>query len=62
MLAEKLRKLLNAQNYIIPPIVLLAVNPRTRESKTIGLIVPEVVHHFFSVINAIIDEAEKISI
>jgi LacI family transcriptional regulator len=37
-----------------------AVNLRTRESKTIGLIVPEVVHHFFSnVINAIIDEAEK---
>jgi LacI family transcriptional regulator len=37
-----------------------AVNLRTRESKTIGLIVPEVVHHFFSnVINAIIDQAEK---
>ncbi len=25
-----------------------AVNLRTRESKTIGLIIPEVVHHFFS--------------
>jgi DNA-binding LacI/PurR family transcriptional regulator len=24
-----------------------AVNLRTRESKTIGLIIPEVVHHFF---------------
>lgn len=37
-----------------------AVNLRTKESKTIGLIIPEVVHHFFSnVINAIIDEAEK---
>jgi LacI family transcriptional regulator len=37
-----------------------AVNLRTKESKTIGLIVPEVMHHFFSnIINAIIDEAEK---
>ena len=25
-----------------------AVNLRTKESKTIGLIIPEVVHHFFS--------------
>jgi DNA-binding LacI/PurR family transcriptional regulator len=24
-----------------------AVNLRTKESKTIGLIIPEVVHHFF---------------
>jgi LacI family transcriptional regulator len=37
-----------------------AVNLRTRESKTIGLIIPEVVHHFFSnVIKGIIAEAEK---
>lgn len=37
-----------------------AVNLRTKESKTIGLIMPEVMHHFFSnIINAIIDEAEK---
>ncbi|MDI1316195.1 LacI family DNA-binding transcriptional regulator [Flavobacterium sp.] len=37
-----------------------AVNLRTKESKIIGLIIPEVVHHFFSnVINGIIDEAEK---
>jgi LacI family transcriptional regulator len=37
-----------------------AVNLRTKESKTIGLIIPEVTHHFFSnIINAIIDEAEK---
>jgi LacI family transcriptional regulator len=37
-----------------------AVNLRTKESKTIGLIIPEVVHHFFSnIVNAIIDEAEK---
>jgi LacI family transcriptional regulator len=38
-----------------------AVNLRTKESKTIGLIIPEVVHHFFSnVINGIIAEAEKL--
>ena len=37
-----------------------AVNLRTKESRTIGLIIPEVVHHFFSnVINGIIHEAEK---
>ncbi|WP_272022319.1 LacI family DNA-binding transcriptional regulator [Olleya namhaensis] len=37
-----------------------AVNLRTRESKTIGLIVPEIVHHFFSsVIKGIISQAEK---
>ncbi|TDD78585.1 LacI family DNA-binding transcriptional regulator [Flavobacterium caseinilyticum] len=37
-----------------------AVNLRTKESKTIGLIIPEIVHHFFSnVINGIVDEAEK---
>ena len=37
-----------------------AVNLRTKESKTIGLIIPELVHHFFSnVIKGIIEEAEK---
>lgn len=37
-----------------------AVNLRTKESKTIGLIIPEVVHHFFSsVIKGIIGQAEK---
>ncbi len=37
-----------------------AVNLRTKESKTIGLIIPEVMHHFFSnIINSIIEEAEK---
>ena len=37
-----------------------AVNLRTKQSKTIGLIIPEVVHHFFSnVVNGIIEEAEK---
>lgn len=37
-----------------------AVNLRTQESRTVGLIIPEVVHHFFSsIINGIIAEAEK---
>ena len=37
-----------------------AVNLRTRESKTIGLIIPEIVHHFFSnVIKGIVAQAEK---
>ena len=37
-----------------------AVNLRTKESKTIGLIIPDVVHHFFSnVIKGVIEEANK---
>jgi len=37
-----------------------AVNLRTKESKTIGIIIPEIVHHFFSsVIKGIIGQAEK---
>ncbi|MFV0566347.1 MAG: LacI family DNA-binding transcriptional regulator [Flavobacteriaceae bacterium] len=37
-----------------------AVHLRTKQSKTIGLIVPEIVHHFFSsVIKGIISQAEK---
>ena len=37
-----------------------AVNLRTSESKTIGLVIPEVVHHFFSsVVKGIISQAEK---
>ena len=37
-----------------------AVNLRTKHSNTIGLIIPEVVHHFFSnVIRGVIEEAEK---
>ncbi len=37
-----------------------AVNLRTKESRTIGLIIPEVVHHFFSnVIKGVIEEADK---
>ena len=37
-----------------------AVNLRTKESKTIGLIIPEIVHHFFSsIIKGIISQAEK---
>ncbi|GLB51419.1 LacI family transcriptional regulator [Neptunitalea chrysea] len=38
----------------------LAVNFRTKETRTIGIIIPEVVHHFFSsVINGVIEEAER---
>ncbi len=37
-----------------------AVNLRTKESKTIGLIIPEVVHHFFSnIVQGVIEEADK---
>ena len=37
-----------------------AVNLRTKESKTIGIIIPEIVHHFFSsVIKGIVSQAEK---
>jgi len=37
-----------------------AVNLRTKESKTIGLIIPVIVHHFFSsVIKGIVAQAEK---
>lgn len=39
---------------------IFAVNLRTKESKTIGLVIPEVVHHFFSsVIKGLIAQAEK---
>lgn len=38
----------------------VAVNLRTRETKTIGVIIPTIVHHFFSqVIDGILEEAEK---
>lgn len=37
-----------------------AVNLRTKESKTIGLIIPEIMHHFFSsVVKGILAQAEK---
>ncbi len=37
-----------------------AVNLRTNETKTIGVIIPATVHHFFSsVLNGILEEAEK---
>ena len=37
-----------------------AVNLRTKESKTIGLIIPEIVHHFFSsVVKGIVAQAEE---
>ena len=49
-LAEKLNYTPNAS----------AVNLRTKESKTIGLIIPVIVHHFFSnVVKGVISEAEK---
>ncbi|RUT71258.1 LacI family transcriptional regulator [Flavobacterium cupreum] len=38
----------------------VAVNLRTNETKTIGVIIPATVHHFFSsVLNGILEEAEK---
>ena len=50
-------KLAKEMNYE-PNIV--AVNLRTQQTKTIGVIIPTIVHHFFSkVINGIIKEAEK---
>ncbi|WP_409417434.1 LacI family DNA-binding transcriptional regulator [Flavobacterium sp. PS2] len=37
-----------------------AVNLRTNETKTLGVVIPTMVHHFFSsVLNGIIDEAEN---
>lgn len=37
-----------------------AVNLRTKQSKTIGLIIPTIVHHFFSnIIKGIVEQAEK---
>ncbi|WP_010518474.1 LacI family DNA-binding transcriptional regulator [Croceivirga radicis] len=37
-----------------------AVNLRTQQSKTIGLIIPEIVHQFFSnIVKGVTDEAEK---
>ena len=39
---------------------IFAVNLRTKQSKIIGLVIPEVVHHFFSsVIKGIVSQAEK---
>ncbi len=59
--SEKTRKavveLANQLNYTPNSF---AVNLRTKESKTIGLIIPTIVHHFFSnVIEGILEEAEK---
>ena len=59
--SEKTKKAVKelAQNLNYTPNS-FAVNLRTKESKTIGLIIPEVTHHFFSnIIKAIIDAAEK---
>ena len=53
----RVREMAEALNYKPNPF---AVNLRTQESRTIGLIIPEVVHHFFSsVIKGIIAKAEK---
>ena len=50
MLAENLNYKPNA----------VALNLKNRETKTIGLIVPRIVHHFFSsVVQGVIEEAEK---
>ena len=59
--SEKNKKLVNdlakALNYVPNPS---AVNLRTQKSKTIGVIVPAIVHHFFSsVIKGILEVAEK---
>lgn len=54
---RRVKELAEELNYIPNS---LAVNFRTKQTKTIGLIIPEVVHHFFSnVIKGIIEEAEK---
>ena len=51
------RELAVTLNYTPNPF---AVNLRTKQSKTIGVIIPEFVHYFFSsVIKGIINEAEK---
>ncbi|MDY7395895.1 LacI family DNA-binding transcriptional regulator [Aureibaculum sp. 2210JD6-5] len=53
----KVRELARTLNY--KPNT-FAVNLRTKESKTIGLIIPAIVHHFFSnVIKGIVAQAEK---
>jgi len=59
--SEKNKRLVNdlakALNYVPNPS---AVNLRTQKSKTIGVIVPAIVHHFFSsVIKGILEVAEK---
>ena len=39
---------------------MIARNLRNQESKTIGLIIPKITHHFFSnIIKGVIEEAEK---
>jgi DNA-binding LacI/PurR family transcriptional regulator len=59
MLVRKLKSNWTCATFVTIPQTSF-VNLRTKESKTIGLIIPEVVHHFSSnVVNAIIDQAEK---
>ena len=53
----RVKELAKTLNYKPNPF---AVNLRTKQSKTIGVIIPELVHHFFSsVIKGIINQAEK---
>jgi len=50
-------ELVEKMNYIPNSV---AVNLRTQQTKTIGVIIPNIVHQFFSkVITGIIEEAEK---
>ncbi|MDD3722484.1 MAG: LacI family DNA-binding transcriptional regulator [Lutibacter sp.] len=54
---EAVIKLAEKLNYVPNSV---AVNLRTRQTKTIGVIIPTIVHQFFSkVIDGIIEEAEK---
>jgi len=54
---ESVLKLAEKMNYVPNSV---AVNLRTRQTKTIGVIIPTIVHQFFSkVIDGIIEEAEK---
>lgn len=54
---KRVKELAKKLNYVPNS---LAVNFRTKATKTIGLIIPEVVHHFFSnVVKGIIEAAEK---
>lgn len=53
----KVMEMADKMNYMPNSV---AVNLRTNETKTIGVIIPATVHHFFSsVLNGILEEAEK---
>ena len=56
---SKVIELAKSLNYIPNT---LAVNLRKKETNTIGLIIPDVVHHFFSnIVKGIVSEAEKLN-